>query len=65
MPTPAVVTDSRATLRGPTPPPMAASGLVLGLDPAHGHNGHENVKKCKCICLAPGWLAHRGTMPEI
>ena len=24
---------------------MAASGLVLGLDPTHGENGHENVKK--------------------
>ena len=24
---------------------MAASGLVLGLGPAHGQNGHENVKK--------------------
>ena len=27
-PTRSVVRDSRATLRGPTPPPMAASGLV-------------------------------------
>ena len=32
-------------VEGPTPPPVAASGLVLGLDPAHGQNGHENVKK--------------------
>ena len=32
-------------VEGPTPPPMAASGLVLGLGPAHGQNGHENVKK--------------------
>ena len=44
-PTRSVVIDSRATLRGPTPPPMAASGLVLGLGPAHGQNEHENVKK--------------------
>ena len=44
------MTDSRATLRGPIPPPMAPSGLLLGLDPAHGQNGQENVKKiCKCI----------------
>ena len=32
------MTDSRATLRGPIPPPMAASGVFLGLDPAHGQN---------------------------
>ena len=52
-PTPAVVTDSKATLRGPMmapiPPPMAASGHFLGLDPTHGQNGKENVKNCKCI----------------
>ena len=29
----------------PTPPTMAASGLVLGLGPVHGQNGDENVKK--------------------
>ena len=60
----AIVTDSMATLRGPIPSHMAASGLVLGSDPAHGQNGQEKMKKCKCIFLAPGWLAHRGTMPE-
>ena len=43
-PTRSVVTDSRATLRGPTPPFMAASGLGLGLGTAHGQNGHGNVK---------------------
>ena len=45
LPTRSVVTDCRATLGGPTPPPMASSGLFLGLGPAHGQNGHENVKK--------------------
>ena len=32
---------------------MAASGLVLGFGPAHGQNGHENVKK---IVNAFVWL---------
>ena len=35
---------------------MAASGLVLGLDPARGQNGHENVKKLK-IHLFGSWVA--------
>ena len=46
---------SRATLRGSIPPPgpWAASGLVLGLDPAHGQNGHKNVEN---IVNAFFWL---------
>ena len=52
-PTRSVVTDSSATLRGPTPPPMAASGLVLGVGSEHRQNGHENVKK---IVNAFVWL---------
>ena len=39
------MTDSKATLKGPIPPPTAASGRFLGLDPAHGQNWLENVKK--------------------
>ena len=38
------MTDSRATLRSLIPPPVAASGIFLGLEPAHGQNGQDNVK---------------------
>ena len=36
---------TQITLKGSIPPPMAASGRFLGLDPAHGQNGLETVKK--------------------
>ena len=41
---------------GPIPPPMSASGLVSGLDPAHEQNGHENVKKIVNAFLG-SWVA--------
>ena len=37
--------ESRCKTVTPIPPPMAASGRFLGLDPAHGQNWLENVKK--------------------
>ena len=42
-------------------PKADAYSIFLGLDPAHGQNWLENVKK---IVWVLGWLANHGTMPE-